>query len=863
MKNYCRYILLVFLLLAEANLFASVYNSGLYFRSHFAPSTDRTSLILDENNPFEIENEFAISFQMWVRNNEPDFGSILHLYTNTNQLIRFSFVAGGERLHYPALVFNEGMVTIGSPIEREKWVSVSLRMNMMNNSIAVNYAGKDTTIMVPLHGTRRVKALFGHAPEYLADVAPINLRDVKVMKDGKQIREWRLWKHNDDICYDDMIGAIARAQSPYWLIDDHIEWKQIYRGTVPGRLDVAFNSIDALFYLVKPDKIEVMDEDGNLTNEFNVEGGHPAMEFTDHMIFDTLSNRLISYSLSQKRVAFFSFDTKRWSSGERNREEPNYYNHARTYNSADSSFYFFGGYGFYRYRNDLFRMNSSTGEMEMINYEPLLNPRYSSAIAIVGDELYILGGRGNKYGKQELSSYFYTELCAIDLKKKKSRVVWRKEQSDLTMLMASSMYFEPSDSSFYAVSLKDGGVLWKVSMKDTTWIAVSEPIYNNVIHQDCDFSFYSSPSHDKLFLVMDKILTDRTHDVAIYSINTPLMSQNDIMQVTENTSTDVHVWFWGVLGFLILIGAGWLLFYRMFRDVNNSSVVETPEEPMGQKIQEFGKSSVNNEETEVETEPVNETISVFKPAENYFDRSHSAISLLGTFNVRDKNGNDITSNFTPRLKSLLVLLILYTEKSEKGILTLKVTDMLWSDKDEVSARNNRNVTLRKLRVLLEEVGDVEVMSDGGFLRIIWNENVFCDYCTALHCMELFQRNAGQKDEALLNQILELLLYGPLLSNTIVDWLDEFKDAYSSLSIDLLRNLLDIEYQKKDHEMVLRITDIMFLHDPLNEEALSAKCSVLFLEGKKGIAKSVYDRFCKEYKDSLGEDYKIPLSKLCE
>jgi hypothetical protein len=32
--------------------------------------------------------------------------------------------------------------------------------------------------------------------------------------------------------------------------------------------------------------------------------------------------------------------------------------------------------------------------------------------------------------------------------------------------------------------------------------------------------------------------------------------------------------------------------------------------------------------------------------------------------------------------------------------------MLWSDKDEIAARNNRNVTLRKLRVLLEEVGDV-------------------------------------------------------------------------------------------------------------------------------------------------------------
>ena len=145
---------------------------------------------------------------------------------------------------------------------------------------------------------------------------------------------------------------------------------------------------------------------------------------------------------------------------------------------------------------------------------------------------------------------------------------------------------------------------------------------------------------------------------------------------------------------------------------------------------------------------------------------------------------------------------------------------------------------------------VDAFDNGSFIQIDKEHHIITGYTT---------KNSG----VLLNQILELLLYGPLLSNTIVDWLDEFKDAYSSLSIDLLRNLLDIEYRKSDREMVLRITDIMFLHDPLNEEALAAKCSVLFLEGKKGIAKSVYDRFCKEYRESLGEDYKIPLSKLCE
>ena len=335
---------------------------------------------------------------------------------------------------------------------------------------------------------------------------------------------------------------------------------------------------------------------------------------------------------------------------------------------------------------------------------------------------------------------------------------------------------------------------------------------------------------------MDKILTDRTHDVSIYSINTPLMSQADIMQVVEDTSVAIQMWYWIVAGFLSLLGVGSFLYYRIVEHKKEEPLSVVTTDSVKEELA-ANDNNVENENLELKVEAGDERIPVLRPIENYFDRSRSAISLLGTFNVRDKDGNDITSNFTPRLKSLLVLLILYTEKDEKGILTRKVTDMLWSDKDEISARNNRNVTLRKLRVLLEEVGDVEVVSDGGFLKMQWKEKVFCDYRTALHCIELFQRNGSLKDDVFLNQILELLLCGPLLSNTIVDWLDGFKDAYSSLSIDLLRNLLDIEYKKNNHEMVLRITDIMFLHDPLNEEALSAKCLVLFSEGKKGIAKS--------------------------
>lgn len=813
---------------------------GLHFRSHSVPGNERTSLSLDENSPFHVVNEFTIDFQMWVRN-ESDFGAILHLCTNENQFLHFVFAAGDNNKNFPALVFNEGMFAINTNIEKGKWLPVSLHLNIKENQIDLKYDTKDTTMVVPLRGTKDITVSFGKSPYFSADVAPMNIRDIKITRDGELIRHWKLWKHNGDICLDEQERAVALASYPSWLIDNHIEWKKIYADKATGRLDVAFNARDALFYLVRQDKIEILNETSGGVSAIPIVAGHPAMEYTDHLVYDTLTNQLLSYSLHEKLVSALSVDEGKWSLNERHLDEPRYYNHARTFNPADSSFYFWGGYGFYQYRNNLYRLKVNMKQVEEVAYTPAISPRYSSAAAIVGNELYIFGGRGNKQGKQEFNAHFYYELCAINMKTGKSRKLWKKEQATDILLMASSMYFEPSDSSFYAVSMKGGGSLWKIFMNDSVWMEVSKPIHNDLVYQDCDFSFYSSPTHHKLYLVMDKILSDRTHDVAIYSINTPLLNDNEIVQIVDKASTSR--WLWWVCGVLLLGGVIMFLFYRKYGRTGKN--IETAY---------IGESS-----TKIETPVVNEVAEEVVVIEKFFDRSHSAISLLGTFNIRDKDGHDITGAFTPRLKSLLILLVLYTEKSKQGILTKKATDILWADKEDESARNNRNVTLRKLRVLLEKVGDVEVISDAGFLHIRWGERVFCDYRTALDCIRQFKENGEHGNDKLLNQILEILLYGPLLSNTIVDWLDEFKDSYSSLSIDLLRNLLDV--QRNNYDTVLRIADILFLHDPLNEEALAAKCSILYVQGKKGLAKSVYDRFCKEYKDSLGEEYKVPLNNL--
>lgn len=839
---------------------SSLYDYGLSLKSHSVPGIERTTLYLDDNQPFSIKNDFIISFQMYVRANEHDFGTILHLHTNTNQFIRFSFVAGEER-HFPALVLNEGIININSPIEREKWLDVSLHLRLKDNVIEIDYDNKKISAMAPLQGVKSVTALFGQMKEYLSDVAPIDLRNVTITQDGKQIREWKLWKHNDTVCYDEIEGAVARAIHPVWLIDNHIEWKLVHQAKIPGKLDVAFNAREALFYLVRSQSIDVLDENGTLQKEIAIRGGYPAVEFPNHLLYDTLSNKLVSYYPKKGITSRFSFDTERWSNEIRNTEEASNYNHARTFNPADSSFYFFGGYGFYQYRNDLYRMKYSTNQIEQVEYERPLYPRYSAAMAIVGDELYIFGGRGNKYGKQELSSHYYWGLCAINLKNKQSRIVWQKNQpQEEGTIMASTMYFEPSDSSFYAVSTNKGGVLWKISMKDSVYSEVSKPIYNESTYQDSDFSLYTSPSHGKLFLVLDKILSNHTHELAIYSINMPLVNEVDIRQSTAGESIN-NRWYLYAIGILLLLVLAGFVLYRFKYNGKNKKAPAT-KKGTEKNVATTGKVQSQSDVPESKTIPkkewMQESETIFTETVNYYDRSRASISLLGCFNVRDKDGNDITSNFTPRLKHLLILLILYTEKNAQGILASKTTEILWPEKEETAARNNRNVNLRKLRVLLESIGDMEVMIENNFLRIKWGTGVFCDYHTLITCTKQFEQ---EKSEELLNRILEILLYGPLLPNTILDWLDDFKDDYSSYSIDLLKNLLDIEISRNHQDMIIRLADIMFLHDPLNEEALAAKCSVLVTQGKKGIARNLYDRFCKEYHDSMGETYKVPFADL--
>lgn len=838
---------------------------GLYFQAKKFAAKKRTSLSLDEGKALSIEGDrITFSFDMLVR--ESTFGAILHLTLDDGKTIHISSVAENGKSN-PAIIYNDDMSECKGLLKPGVWKNMEVSLFPSQNKIVLKYDGQQTSRIVPMNGTQHVKALFGLGfIGYVADVMPMSIKNVKVVSGGKTVRFWRLDKHNDNVCIDETAKKKAVAENPVWLIDSHIQWKLLFRKKMPGVVSTAFNPEKSLFYIYVPGMVSVLNNQGKQIWQQKVKAGYKVNHMSNgFLVYDQVVGGLLSFSPRTMMTSRFSFASNSWDMALRNDSLENYYNHARIYNPADRCYYVFGGYGYFCYHSTLYRIHADDGRIEEVKYANQIPPRFGSAMGIANGKLYILGGRGNKLGKQAVESYFYNDMWSIDLETLRAEKVWERNSTPKGLILASSMYYDQKQNAFYAANMIDkGGRMLRVSVADTTIVEVSLPTMNEKPYQDFDFSMFKSEKDGKYYLIADKVMVDRTHELSVFSIDMPLLSSIDISQ-EEGMASDI--WYLiayiiiGVLVFLLLLRLVALYVFKKKKTAqkvtanqkeqkNKAKNKNLPNDTKGEKSKNVG------EEVAKEPQPKREV-------KKYFDRTKSAISLLGGFSVYNKQGENVTLQFTPKLRDLLLVLILYSETKARGISVEKITELLWSDKDDASARNNRNVSIRKLRILLEQVGNVEVVTSTGGIHVKWTKDVFCDYHVMLRQIDAYNKGEYEDTEEQLDKILEILLYGPLLPAYEVDWLDEFKDSYSSVSIDLLNKLLVKESRALHDDMVLHICDIIFLHDPLSEEALAEKCKVLSRQGKKGIAKRVYDRFCKEYEDSLAEPYGISFADVCK
>ena len=228
-------------------------------------------------------------------------------------------------------------------------------------------------------------------------------------------------------------------------------------------------------------------------------------------------------------------------------------------------------------------------------------------------------------------------------------------------------------------------------------------------------------------------------------------------------------------------------------------------------------------------------------------RRPSSITLFGDLKVIDSSGEDVTRRLSPMLQELVMLLICY--KPQGGISSASLKEFLWSDKDAVSARNNRAVYMNKLKKILEAVGECSIAHSGDFWSLE-TEEIYIDYYKLCEILSLKEASAADVSSA-----VGIISEGTFLSHVEDnEWSDEIKASLADSAISFFERFLASFNIKDNPDLAIRVSDALLSFDSMSETALVTKCRAWKETGNHSLAKQQYQNFVREYSRMYGEEY---------
>ena len=237
------------------------------------------------------------------------------------------------------------------------------------------------------------------------------------------------------------------------------------------------------------------------------------------------------------------------------------------------------------------------------------------------------------------------------------------------------------------------------------------------------------------------------------------------------------------------------------------------------------------------------------------EKESNAIFLFGDFKIINPEAQDLTSMFTPKLKELFLLLLLFSLGNKKGISTSELTQKLWPGFPPQKAANNRSVSFNKLRKIIASMPGVILSFNNAIWTIRLDNTVVCDYAEALKIMNK-QHNEEIKMSA---QLFALVRRGTFLQDMQCEWLDDIRGHMTNEIVDILLSYAGQLNQKDDYDLMNAISQRVLSVDDLNEKALHLKLALLVGRGNKNQAKFSFEQFCKKYYQAYHQTYPFSFS----
>jgi DNA-binding SARP family transcriptional activator len=813
---------------------------GLGFYSHEVVQDKRTALDLDLNNVAakdSIEVSFDLSF---IPNHEVYFGYLLRLIGDDTQNIDLVYDNQANIRHFK-IIIGERLSKIAFNIDDKllygHWNKLRLLIDYKHDKITV-FSGSESFSESGVHLKQitNYKLLFGanaYRQFQTTDVPPLKLRDVKVLQNGKLLSNWPLNEGQGNIAHETVSQNNGTVANPLWIKSLHRNWQMEKEFTVPGDASVAFDAANEKVYIITADSLVTYAVNKNpqlSSTAYN--SGRQMLVPGDQALYN--HGKLYYLYIDQMAIGTYDLQSGKWNKGYKNLATNNGHLN-KFFNNKDSSIYTIGGYGQLIYKDSVKRYNVTTNSWQQVKVKgDTFTPRYLAGLGTNanGDTAYVIGGYGSASGQQIVNPHNIYDMMRFSVKDKIFKKLFTIDTKDDDFVFANSLVIDEKDRSYYGLifpqhKFNSSLQLIQGSLDKAQYHIVGDsiPYLFHDVYSYADICYL--PASGQFLAVTLFREKDQTR-IKIYSLLSPPEPLSD--QAVAIAHNNYLLWL-GITFILAVIAAG-LLYFR------KKTAMSQP--PAPEPVVEYPAVAYHPEQ-EVITAEEDCTKNINK----------NAIFLFGDLQLFTPEGNEITKYFTPLLKELFLVILLYSVKLDRGVSSEKLNEILWFDKSEKSARNNRSVNIAKLKSLLDKMGSCHLSKDTGYWKIEIDYNkIFVDYHKYLNIVS----NKNKLDKQKIIQLTQITQRGNFLSNIEYEWLDAFKSEVSNQITDSYIYFAGSVKIEDDPEFLIKLSNDIFYFDPVNEDAMILKCKALSLIGKHSLAKNTFENFNKEYRAIYGEAF---------
>lgn len=819
--------------------------SGIKFNSQNVQRSEKTSVFLNDGNAIELENSFSISFDIsfW---DYKKYGPILRITDEQGNEIRvvYNQFKDNDTSYIQILEpFHKNLINITlakKDLLRNKWFNLKLLVARKTQQLKA-YWNNEFIEVIPYSIGKQKNFSFVFGIKEINnpidfDVPAICVKNIIISENNRVKYFWELNPFKENPLVDKISKSKVKVLNPVWVYHDHQKWKHIADYKISDRASaapgVAFDSLKSRLFIDGRDSLIIYNLISGKDSIIKYQSASPA--YWNDLFYDEENQLLYSFFTGLGNVSIYNLKKNEWIFKDASKNTDGHYFGSAKFNYPKSSdLYLLGGYGWYKSKNDLFKYDFVKNDWQKIKLKKNeMTPRawFTFGKSFKDGEYFIYGGVGNESGDQEQGFKSYQDLFLLNMNDSTITKLKLPEKNDFTyQLLHNYNYLDKADSALYFLSQNEVSNEITISLNRLNLkTAIVTAAANKFWKRDGGKWMYCYLNYSQSTNELISVIFDSTK-VELFSINYPPISETEKTYLEEIKSSNYSTL---ILFASVGIGLVVVLFFYVRKKKTNHSL------PLKIKT--------------------NDNIVTVSGTANL----QNSIHLFGGFHIYDNQGRDVISEFSPKLKEILLLILLrsFNHYQHKGISSEELSSIIWPDSSPESVKSSRGVAINKIRKLLSSINGVDLEFSDKLWLIKVNNGARYDYAEFLRFIDSSKNKTNQEANTL-ESIINAAKNGEFLKGISYEWLDPIKFSINNEAIQFIKQYFENEELKIDPEKTIRLCDLVLSFDSVDQDTIKLKIKTLFTQGKIHIAKSTYSLFVAEYKRLYDEQYPITFDEM--